>query len=179
MQHSTKQQTFPLVPRFFRAIAIMAASLVLGVHVSAAPQLLSAPAPDFALRSMSDSNVRLSEHLGQVVLINFWATWCGSCRQQMPQLNELYAKYQRAGLVMFGINIDEDRTEAVEMAQTLEVTYPILFDARKEVSRAYALDSMPLTVLIDREGVVRYVSEGYKPGQEKQYTEQLRELLGE
>lgn len=123
--------------------------------------------------------MRLSEHLGQVVLINFWATWCGPCRQEMPALDALYAKYQRAGLVMMGVNIDEDHTDAIEMAQTLGVSYPILFDMRKEVSRAYQLDAMPLTVLIDREGVVRYVSEGYKPGYEKRYTEKLRELLGE
>jgi peroxiredoxin len=80
---------------------------------------------------------------------------------------------------MLGINIDEGRDAAVEMARTLRVSYPILFDARKEVSRAYRLDAMPLTVLIDREGIVRHVSEGYKPGYEKRYTEKLRELLGE
>ena len=145
----------------------------------AAPPLVTNPAPDFALRSMDKANVRLSEYLGQVVLINFWATWCGPCRQEMPLLDELHAKYQRAGFVLLGINIDEDRDEAIEMAQTLQVTYPILFDERKDVSRAYQLGTMPLTVLIDREGVVRFVSDGYKPGYEKRYTEKLRELLGE
>jgi peroxiredoxin len=145
----------------------------------AAPPLISAPAPDFALRALGKENVRLSEHLGEVVLLNFWATWCGPCRQEMPLLDALYAKYQRAGLVLLGINIDEDREHAIEMAQTLRVGYPILFDERKDVARAYQLGTMPLTVLIDREGVVRYVSEGYKAGYEKLYTEKLRELLGE
>ena len=128
---------------------------------------------------MNESNVRLSEYLGQVVLINFWATWCGPCRQQMPLLDQLHDKYERAWLVLLGINIDEDRDEAIEMAQTLQITYPILFDTRKDVSRAYEVGAMPLTVLIDREGLVRYVAEGYKPGYEKRYTEKLRELLGE
>lgn len=128
---------------------------------------------------MGSDNVRLSEHLGQVVLINFWATWCGPCRQEMPLLDVLYQKYHRAGFVLLGVNLDEERRDAAEMAQTLKVSYPILFDERKEVSRAYQVGSMPLTVLIDREGVVRYVSEGYKPGYEKRYTEKLRELLGE
>ncbi len=148
-------------------------------HALAAPPLVKAPAPDFALRSLNDANIRLSEHLGQVVLINFWATWCGPCRQEMPQLELLHGKYQRAGLVLLGINIDEQRDAAVDMARTLHVTYPILFDERKEVSRAYQLGTMPLTVLVDREGVVRYVYDGYKPGYEKRYTEHLRELLGE
>jgi peroxiredoxin len=176
-QHSTKKLSHLLAPSAARLMAVIAVSFVGGVH--ATPALLGSPAPDFALRSMGEANVRLSEHLGQVVLINFWATWCGPCRQEMPQLDALYAKYQRAGLVMLGINIDEGRDAAVEMARTLRVSYPILFDARKEVSRAYRLDAMPLTVLIDREGIVRHVSEGYKPGYEKRYTEKLRELLGE
>ena len=68
---------------------------------------------------------------------------------------------------------------AIEMAQTLKVSYPVLFDTRKEVSRAYDVSAMPVTVLVDRAGVVRYVSEGYKPGYEKRYTEKLRELLNE
>jgi peroxiredoxin len=160
-------------------VAVAAALISLGSSANAAPPIVGTAAPDFALRSMKNANVRLSEHLGEVVLINFWATWSGPSRQEMPLLDALYAKYQRAGLVMFGINIDEHRDEAAQMAQTLQVTYPILFDERKDVSRAYQLGTMPLTVLIDREGIVRYVSEGFKPGYEKRYTEKLRELLGE
>ena len=161
-----------------RIVAVVAAITAVTPCAVAAPPLLTAPAPDFALRALDRENVRLSEHLGQVVLLNFWATWCGPCRQEMPLLDALYSKYQRAGLVLLGINIDEDREHATEMAQTLKVTYPILFDERKDVARAYQLGTMPLTVLIDREGIVRYVSEGYKPGYEKQYTQKLRELLG-
>jgi thiol-disulfide isomerase/thioredoxin len=144
-----------------------------------AADIVGQPAPDFALRSMKGPSMRLSEHLGEVVLINFWATWCGPCRQEMPLLDAIYTKYQRAGLIMLGINIDDDQGDAVEMAKTLKVSYPVLFDDRKDVSRAYQLGSMPLTVLVDREGVVRFVSDGFKPGYEKVYAEKLRELLGE
>jgi thiol-disulfide isomerase/thioredoxin len=146
---------------------------------AAAADIVGQPAPDFALRSMKGPSVRLSEHLGEVVIINFWATWCGPCRQEMPLLDELYGKYQRAGLIMLSVNIDEKLDPAIEMAQTLKVSYPVLFDTRKEVSRAYDVSAMPVTVLVDRAGVVRYVSEGYKPGYEKRYTEKLRELLNE
>ncbi len=145
----------------------------------AAGNLVGQPAPDFALRSLGDQNLRLSEHLGDVVVINFWATWCGPCRQEMPLLDEIYNKYKLAGLTLLSINIDDSAERASEMAQTLKVTYPVLLDERKEVSRAYDVGSMPLTVLIDREGVVRYVSEGFKPGYEKRYTEQLRKLLND
>jgi thiol-disulfide isomerase/thioredoxin len=163
-----------------RIAVVVAMLLTFGSIASAAPpQLVGSTAPDFALRSLGDANMRLSEHLGEVVLINFWATWCGPCRQEMPLLDAIYAKYQRAGLVMLGINIDDDQDDAIEMAKTLKVSYPIVFDDRKDVSRAYQLGSMPLTVLVDREGVVRFVSDGFKPGYEKVYAEKLRELLGE
>jgi thiol-disulfide isomerase/thioredoxin len=171
-------------PASRRALALFggvfgALLLLLPLAGSSASRLVSQPAPDFALRSFDGQNVRLSEHLGEVVLINFWATWCGPCRQEMPLLDEIYARYRRAGLVLFSVNIDEEQDAAVEMAQTLKVSYPVLFDARKDVSRAYDVGTMPLTVLIDREGVVRYVSEGYKPGYEQRYTDRLRELLNE
>jgi peroxiredoxin len=161
-----------------RLIALLAACAVLQPLVAAA-DIVGKPAPDFALRSLKGPSVRLSEHLGEVVVINFWATWCGPCRQEMPLLDDLYAKYQLAGLTLLSVNIDERAEPAIEMAQTLQVSYPVLFDARKEVSRAYEVSAMPVTVLVDRAGVVRYVSEGYKPGYEKRYTEKLRELLNE
>jgi thiol-disulfide isomerase/thioredoxin len=158
--------------------ALLACACLL-LSCAASADIVGQPAPDFALRSMKGPSVRLSEHLGEVVIINFWATWCGPCRQEMPLLDALYGKYQRAGLVLLSVNIDETLDPAIEMAQTLKVSYPVLFDTRKEVSRAYDVGSMPVTVLVDRAGVVRYVSEGYKPGYEKRYTEKLRELLNE
>lgn len=162
------------------ALAVLSLTLLSVFSVGASStRLIGQPAPDFALRSFGNENLRLSEHLGEVVVINFWATWCGPCRQEMPLLDEIYARYRRAGMVLFSVNIDEQRDPAVEMAQTLKVSYPVLFDEHKSVSRSYQVGTMPVTVLIDREGVVRYVSEGYKPGYEKRYTEQLRELLNE
>ena len=128
---------------------------------------------------MQGDNLRLSEHLGEVVVINFWATWCGPCRQEMPLLDDLYGKYKLAGMTLLSVNIDEDSERAAQMAHTLKVSYPVLFDDRQDVSRAYEVNSMPLTVMIDREGVVRQVFEGFKPGYEKRYAEQIRELLNE
>jgi peroxiredoxin len=173
-----RESSFARAP--WRTLAVLGAALFVTPLIgSSAARLVQQPAPDFALRTFDGQNLRLSEHLGEVVLINFWATWCGPCRQEMPLLDELYAKYRRAGLVLLSVNIDEQQAPAIEMARTLNVTYPVLFDARKDVCRAYDVGTMPLTVLVDREGVVRYVSEGYKPGYEQRYTEKLRELLNE
>ena len=136
-------------------------------------------APDFALNSNSGRNLRLSELRGEVVLINFWATWCGPCRQEMPQLGRLYAQYRAAGFTLLGINIDDNRANAEAMVKKLGVHFPTLFDSDKRVARLYDVDAMPATLLIDRDGRVRYVHRGYRDGYERQYQEQIRELLKE
>lgn len=141
--------------------------------------LTGQPAPDFALKSSTGENLRLSEYRGDVVMINFWATWCGPCRQEMPLLDELYTRYQRVGFNLLGVNIDDDSNRAMSMIRELGVNFPVLFDARKEVSKMYDVDAMPVTVLIDRAGNVRYVHQGYKPGYEEKYLDQIRALLRE
>ena len=136
-------------------------------------------APDFALKSSTGENLRLSEFRGDVVMVNFWATWCGPCRQEMPLLDELYSRYGRVGFSLLGVNIDDNSSKAMDMVSELGVTFPVLFDSRKEVSKLYEVDAMPVTVLIDREGTVRYVHQGYKPGYEEKYLDQIRSLLRE
>jgi len=146
---------------------------------SAATGLEGQEAPDFALKTMDQSNLRLSEFRGQVVLLNFWASWCGACRQAMPAFNRIYDKYQRAGLVMLSINLDDEATRAQHMAKSLKIPYPVLLDEHKAVSRLYQVATMPLTVLIDREGVVRYVQAGFNAGDERKFVAPLRSLLNE
>jgi len=136
-------------------------------------------APDFALKSSTGENLRLSEYRGEVVMVNFWATWCGPCRQEMPLLDELYQRYERVGFNLLGVNIDDDSRKAMKMIEELGVNFPVLFDSRKEVSKLYEVEAMPVTVLIDREGNVRYVHHGYKPGYEEKYLDQIRSLLRE
>ena len=89
-------------------------------------------APDFVLKSLAGTNRRLSEYLGEVVMLNFWASWCGSCRQEMPQLDRLYATYRSAGFVVLGINVDDDVARALDLARALNVTYPMMLDPGQE-----------------------------------------------
>jgi len=145
----------------------------------ASSDLAGQSAPDFALKSSSGENLRLSEYRGDVVMVNFWATWCGPCRQEMPLLDQLYSRYQRVGFSLLGVNIDDNASKAMDMVSELGVSFPVLFDTGKEVSRLYEVEAMPVTVLIDREGTVRYVHHGYKPGVEETYLDQIRSLLRE
>jgi peroxiredoxin len=145
----------------------------------AASDLTGQTAPDFALKSSTGENLRLSEYRGEVVMVNFWATWCGPCRQEMPLLDQLYSRYERVGFTLLGVNIDDNSGKAMNMVQELGVSFPVLFDSQKEVSKLYQVDTMPATVLIDREGTVRYIHHGYKPGYENEYLDQIRSLLRE
>ena len=152
---------------------------VLAATSLASSGLVGQLAPDFVLKSASGDNLRLSEFRGDVVMINFWATWCGPCRQEMPLLDELYSQYQRVGFNLLGVNIDDDSGKAMNMIAELGVSFPVLFDTHKVVSKLYAVDAMPVTILVDRSGMVRHVHHGYKPGYEQDYLNEIRSLLRE
>jgi peroxiredoxin len=147
--------------------------------LAAAPTLIGKEAPDFALKGMDGRNLRLSEFRGQVVLVNFWARWEGDSRQQFQALNRINTTYQRAGLVVLGVSVDDDLRRAHEYATAMAVSYPILFDTGETVGRDYALQKMPVTLLLDRSGVIRYSVVGFKRGDERAYLDQIRELLRE
>jgi len=107
MMHSTSKA----LPRPWRTA--LALALAGGVTLAvAAPLAPSAPAPDFTLRTLDGQKLRLGEQRGSVVLVNFWATWCGPCRQEMPHLNKLYEKYKASGFVLLGVNVDDDTAQA-------------------------------------------------------------------
>ena len=156
--------------------------LVLAIFMGsslAASGLTGQTAPDFVLKSATGENIRLSEYRGDIVMINFWATWCGPCRQEMPLLDELYGRYQRVGFNLLGVNIDDDSRRAMAMVNELGISFPVLFDEDKKVSKLYEVEAMPLTVLLDREGTVRHVHHGYQPGYEQKYLNEIRSLLRE
>jgi peroxiredoxin len=137
------------------------------------------PAANFTLKSAGGENIRLSEYRGQVVLINFWASWCGPCRQEMPHLDAIHQKYAALGFTVFGVNVEQNRTLADKVLRDIPVTFPILFDDDNLVSQLYDVDAMPVTLLVDRDGEIRFMHKGYKPGYEQQYEQQVRALVKE
>jgi peroxiredoxin len=136
-------------------------------------------APDFTLKSVGGENLKLSEYRGEVVLINFWASWCGPCRQEMPVLSELHDKYKALGFTVLGVNVEEDSSKARKLLQEMSVSFPVLLDNESVVSKQYDVIAMPSTVLVDRNGNMRYLHKGYKPGLEDVYLQQVRELIRE
>jgi peroxiredoxin len=159
-----------------RLIALAMLAAAGAANAKAAP---NAQAPDFTLRQLSGPNLRLAEQRGRVVLVNFWATWCGPCRVELPHLSRLHDKYRGSGFTLLGVNIDEDPAVARALVGKMGLTFPVLLDSEKKVVGAYDLNAMPATVLIDRDGRVRHLHRGYKEGVEALYEQQVRALLKE
>lgn len=137
------------------------------------------PAPAFTLDALAGGQVSLSQFKGQVVMVNFWATWCGPCQQEMPLLDQMYKKYKPAGFTLVGINVDKDAPPVKELLARKPVSFPVLLDPANQVSKAFHVDEMPSSVIIDRKGDIRYIHRGYKPGDENDYQDRIRQLIRE
>jgi len=144
-----------------------------------APVMAADAAKDFTLKSRDGKNLRLAEMKGQVIMLNFWASWCGPCRQEMPILEQLNNKYKKLGFSVWGVNVDEDPALAEKLLKETGVTFPILLDSKSQVSELYGVDAMPTTVMIDRNGNVRFRHRSYKPGTEAEYEQQIKSLVRE
>jgi peroxiredoxin len=156
--------------------------LVVGVLVASLgiAATLSGPAPNFTLQSRDGKPVALADLKGQVVMVNFWATWCQPCRQEMPHLEALYKKYHSLGFTLLGVNVEDNPDGAKKwLDENGPVTFPVLLDPKNEVSKLYKVVAMPSTVLVARDGTMRFIHHGYKPGYEGEYQTQVRTLLRE
>ncbi|NNJ72856.1 MAG: TlpA family protein disulfide reductase [Enterobacterales bacterium] len=158
-------------------LAILVASVLL-LSVTQAKEI-SGKAQDFTLPSRSGENVRLQELTGQVVLVNFWASWCGPCRKELPKLEELHQKYKDMGVTILGINIDENLELSQRLLKDVEVNFPVLYDFDNKVSKPYDISAMPSTFLIDKSGNFRYKHLGYLDGYEIKYENDIKELIRE
>lgn len=164
-------------PRFAMLAAALAA-LVLAMPPPAGAAE-GAPAPTFTLPARAGGEVSLAGLKGQVVLINFWATWCGPCRKEMPLLDQIYQRYKSLGFTLLAVNVEEDSAGAEKWLAATPVSFPVLFDRQNAVSKLYDVTAMPSTVIVDRKGNVRFVHYGYVPGTENAYQDQIRTLIRE
>jgi peroxiredoxin len=160
---------------------LIAIACAAGVVAAATPSygLLGREAPDFALHAVVGGNVRLSEHRGDVIVLSFWGSRCTPCKAQLAALDKSLGTYRSAGLQIYGINVDDDQTRALEFAHARSVAFALLLDPGKEVSRSYEVDNLPMTVMVDRNGIVRHVMRDYSAKDQETYLRRLRELLNE
>ena len=156
---------------------LVAAALAIAPALSAGDA--SGPAAAFRLKSRTGGEVSLNSLKGKVVLINFWATWCGPCRKEMPLLELIQKKYAPLGFTMLGVNVEEDTRLMDTFLKDVPVTFPVLLDPANGVSKLYNVSAMPSTVIVDRKGNVRFIHQGYKPGDESKYQDLIRQLIRE
>lgn len=116
-------------------------------------------APDFTLSNLEGEPVQLSQFRGKVVFLNFWATWCVPCRNEMPIL-EQFARENAANVVVVGVNLNDSRETVVDFIKQVEVTFPIVLDEDARVSRQYLIRGYPTTVVIDSDGTIQTIHVG-------------------
>lgn len=164
----------------FHVIAVMLSGLIsVGAMAQLQPAAQSPLAPDFTLQSIKGDNIKLSEQRGSIVLVNFWASWCGPCRTEMPALEQLSEKYRDLGVVVLGVNVETETDGVTRYLSDMQVSFPLLLDQQNIASKAYNVEAMPTTVIIDKDGKVRALHRAYQPGYEKKYEDDINALLAE
>lgn len=123
--------------------------------------VVGAPAPDFTLTDLQGQSVSLSDYRGQVVLLNFWATWCGPCEAEMPTLEQRYQTLQGNGFVVLGVNADESEPEVTAFVRRLNLSFPVVLDPGNKINTLYRVRGYPTTIIIAPDGTVARVHVGY------------------
>ena len=160
--------------------------LVLGLGVlwvlsgdhTAPPADVGAPAPEFRLPDLQGNEVALADYRGRVVLVNFWATWCKPCEDEMPAMERLYQEFAPSGLELLAVSVDEGIEEVQAFQERLQLSFPILHDPDKDASESYQSYRFPETFLIDREGtlVARFI--GPREWDAPAYRKRIGRLVG-
>jgi peroxiredoxin len=174
------------------AAALLCLTTACGAGLGPAPEversaetraLLGNPAPDFRVKLLTRSGAPLSlkQLRGQVVVVDFWGTYCGPCKQEIPMLQALSAKYSEAGLHIIGISEDEpeDKDKIVAFAAAHGARFAIAWDEDRAVAQQYKPDTMPSSYTIDRRGIVRYVHVGYRDGDDAVMEKEVQGLLAQ
>jgi thiol-disulfide isomerase/thioredoxin len=125
--------------------------------------MVGAPAPEFELQTLTGSRLRLSDMKGKVVLLNFWATWCAPCQQEMPLLQSRASRYP-TDLVLLGIDFNENPSVVQDFVTNLNITFPILLDPGSKVQDLYRVRGYPTTLILDGQGIIRVLQIGELSG---------------
>lgn len=137
-------------------------------------------APAFTLKSLSGAEKSLKDYQGQVVFVNFWASWCPPCKQEFPELNELANEYKSNGLAVLAINVDKSADRVQSFLEKMKVTpdaIQILLDPQAKVVASYVARSMPSSFIIDQKGVIQFVHFGYSEKDPAKWRAEIDQLL--
>jgi cytochrome c biogenesis protein CcmG, thiol:disulfide interchange protein DsbE len=125
------------------------------------------------------ASIDLQDFRGRVVYLDFWASWCAPCRQSFPWMQSLKDAYEKQGLLVIAVNLDQDRADAERFLARFHPTFDVRFDPQGESAERFKVQGMPTSVIIDRHGVVRFTHIGFRPVDQAAYEDQLRQVLAE
>jgi thiol-disulfide isomerase/thioredoxin len=163
---------------YFRSLIFTVCTLLPAAHVAALT--VAEKIPDFSLAALDDKQkYSLADYLGQVVYVDFWASWCGPCRQSLPSLDRLYRQLSNRGFMVLAINVDAYSQDAKDFLKAYPVSYPVLRDESGSLPAAFGVKGMPTAFLIDKQGKVRRVHEGFRLGDEDLIRKEVLILLDE
>lgn len=163
--------------RSIRALAL--ASLLAAPAVQAVTP--ATPAPHFSAPPLQASGRTLNsqELRGKVVYVDFWASWCAPCRQSFPVLEQLWSTHRERGLVVVGVNQDDRVEDAQRFLERTSASFPLVLDPEHRIAAAFKVAGMPSGILIDRQGMVRYVHRGFRTGDDKRLAEEIAKVVSE
>ncbi|MFZ6676157.1 TlpA family protein disulfide reductase [Undibacterium sp. Xuan67W] len=157
----------------YKSLSICA-GLLLASHVWAIEK--NNVAPSFELNG-TDGVIKLAKYQGKLIYLDFWASWCGPCKQSFPWMNELQAKYGAQGLQVIGINLDVKNEDARQFLAIMPAHFPIAFDPSGVTPRIYGIKGMPSSVLISQEGKVLFEHAGFKDSDKPELEGKIKSLL--
>jgi peroxiredoxin len=147
------------------------------VPVYASSGQIGTMAPAFCLVDLNGRMVTLSQLKGKVVFLDFWAIWCISCREELPELDRLYMKFREEGFTVIGISVDASQAGVAAFLKKVPVTFPILIDQKGDVAEAYRFSGLPAGFLIDRDGIIRKQYKGFAMDLLPLYEKEISDLL--
>ncbi len=176
MNPRSRDRVRPAMRRLTLALFALASVTALSAATAHAIEE-GARAPEIGLRDTEGNPVRLADLRGKVVLVDFWASWCAPCRQEMPVLERLHDRYGDRGLVIVGVSIDRDADNMRDFLRRTPVSFRVVHDGQHRVADRYAPPRMPSSYFIDRRGVIRYVHEGFRRSDARAMEQRIQDLL--
>lgn len=142
--------------------------------------LLALLALSFLAASANSATLKdygLEKYQGQVVYVDFWASWCGPCRQSFPWMNDMYSKYKNQGFIVVGINVDEEKKNAEKFLEAHPASFPVMYDPKGKLAEAFQVPGMPTSYLFDTSGKLVHTTKGFKNSKSKEYEDHIKKLI--
>lgn len=173
------KQAISLLTRFSSLALLTVTTSVFASDLTHQDQAEQAPNAEIALPTLTGETMTLSDYKGHVVLLDFWASWCGPCRESFPWMNEIQAKYADQGLKVIAINLDQDPQLARDFINRTPAHFSILLDSQAQMPDAFGVIGMPTSYLIDTDGKIRDQHVGFHSNRTASYEQQIIDLLNE